>query len=60
MVRAVWEGHLVDVSLVHLISHQHDLLIMAEFDDVLEVVIRQALPGRIPCTVVTSNDDVSV
>ena len=42
--------HLVDVGLVDLIGHEHDILVMAELDDVLQVLNREALPGGIACT----------
>jgi hypothetical protein len=36
--------------LIHLICHQHDLLIICKLDELLEVVVAQALPGRVACT----------
>ena len=42
--------HLVDVGLVDLVGHEHDILVMAELDDVLQVLNREALPGGIACT----------
>ena len=40
---------LVDVLLVHLVGHQHNVLIMRKLDDVLQVVVRQALPSGVAC-----------
>ena len=42
--------HLVDVGLVDLISHEHNVLFVAKLDDVLQILNRQALPGGIACT----------
>ena len=42
--------HLVDVGLVDLVSHQDNILVMAELDDVLQVLNGEALPSGIACT----------
>ena len=43
------KAYLVDVLLVHLVGHQHNVLIMCELDDIFQVVIGQALPSGVAC-----------
>ena len=42
--------HLVDVGLVDLVGHEHNVLLVAELDDVLQILVRQALPSGVACT----------
>ena len=46
--------HLVDVGLIHLIGHEHNVLLVRKLDDVAHVVIGQALPGGVACGTVRS------
>ena len=46
----MWPPHLVDVGLVDLVGHEHNILVMAELDDILQVLNRETLPGGIACT----------
>lgn len=41
---------LEDVGLVDLVGHEDDVFLVRELDDVLQVLVRQALPRRVACT----------
>lgn len=39
--------HLINIFLVHLISHEHNLVIICKFDQLPQILLRQTLPSGV-------------